>query len=334
MVRVAVDGMGGDLAPHAIVKGAEIAAKQKIAEIILVGDEKILSPLIKEKELINIIHAPTYVTMEESPSLALRKKKDSSIGVAMELLREKKADAVVSAGNSGATMAFAIFTLGRIKNVDRPAIATLHPNLKKGITVLLDAGGTVDCKPFHLAQFALMGDAFARSILNINSPKVGILSNGEEITKGNELTREAHALLEKLNLNYIGYVEGTDLYNGKVDVVVADGFVGNIALKISEGMVDVLLNFFKESVKKSLKGKIGYLLMKEIFDELSKKVDYAEYGGAPLLGVDGICIICHGKSNEKAIRNAIVLAKRFAESSLHELLKKNLEGVANGLFSH
>jgi len=325
MIKVAVDGMGGDTAPHAVVRGAEIAAEEGIAEVILVGDEKVLSPLVRKPELVKIVHSETYVRMEESPSLALRKKRDSSINTAMELVKEKKADAVVSAGNSGATMAFAIFTLGRIKNVDRPAIATLHPNLKGGITVLLDAGGTVDCKPFHLVQFALMGNAFARSVLHISSPKIGLLSNGEEITKGNELTREAHTLMEKLNLNYIGYVEGTDLYNGKTDVVVSDGFVGNIALKISEGVVDVLLNFFRESMSKSIKGRVGYFLLKDTFRELARRVDYAEYGGAPLLGVDGVCIICHGKSNERAIRNAIALAKRFAESSIHELLKKSME---------
>ncbi len=328
MVRVAVDGMGGDTAPHAVVKGAEIAAAEGIAEVILVGDEKLLTPLLKNPRSVKTVHAPTYVKMDESPSLALRRKKDSSIGVAMELVKEKKADAVVSAGNSGATMAFAIFTLGRIKNVDRPAIATLHPNIKKGTTVLLDAGGTVDCKPFHLAQFALMGNAFAKSILNINSPRIGILSNGEEITKGNELTREAHSLIEKMNLNYIGYVEGTDLYNGRVDVVVTDGFVGNIALKISEGIVEALFSFFKENINRSLIGKLGYLLLKNTFEELGRKVDYSEYGGAPLLGVDGICIICHGKSNAWAIRNAIALARRFAESSLHEVLKRSLEELS------
>ncbi|MCX7856905.1 MAG: phosphate acyltransferase PlsX [Deltaproteobacteria bacterium] len=329
MVRVAVDGMGGDTAPHAIVKGAEIAAREGIAKIILVGDEKRLRSLLETPESVEIVHAPSYVRMDESPSLALRKKKDSSINLAIELVREKKADAVVSAGNSGATMAFAIFTLGRIKNVDRPAIATLHPNLKGGITVLLDAGGTVDCKPIHLAQFALMGDSFARHILKITSPKIGLLSNGEEITKGNELTKEAHSIIENMNLNYIGYVEGTDLYNGKVDVVVADGFVGNIALKISEGVVDVLLTFFKQNITRNLRGKIGYFLLKDTFKELARKVDYAEYGGAPLLGVDGTCIICHGKSNERAIRNAIILAKKFAENSLHEVLKKSMEEYGN-----
>ncbi|MCS7281244.1 MAG: phosphate acyltransferase PlsX [Desulfobacterota bacterium] len=327
MVRVAVDGMGGDKAPHAIVKGAEIAAEEGIAEIILVGDERVISPLLKRQDLVKIVSAETYVRMDEPPSSALRKKKNSSINVAMELLKEKKVDALVSAGNSGATLAFAIFTLGRISNVDRPAIATLHPNLKNGITVLLDAGGTVDCKPVHLAQFALMGDAFAKAVLNVTSPKIGLLSNGEEITKGNELTKEAHSLIEKLNLNYVGYVEGNDLYNGKVDVVVSDGFVGNIALKISEGVVEALLGFMKERIEKSLKAKIGYILLKEVFRDLSKKVDYAEYGGAPLLGVEGTCIICHGKSDERAIRNAILLAKKFAESSLHEVLKRNMERV-------
>lgn len=325
MVRVAVDGMGGDTAPQAVVRGAEIAQKEGLAKIILVGDREALIPHLEDPDSIEIVHTGTYVKMDESPSLALRKKKDSSINVAMELVKDGKAEAVVSAGNSGATVAFAIFTLGRLKGVDRPGIATMHPNLKGGITLLIDAGGTVDCKPLHLAQFAVMGEAFSRHVLGVESPKVGILSNGEELTKGNELTRESHELLSKMRLNYVGYVEGNDLYNGKVDVVVTDGFVGNIALKISEGVVEVLLSYFKEGVRNSLKSRIGYLFLKDLFLNLAKKVDYAEYGGAPLLGVDGVCIISHGKSNEKAIRNAIALARKFAESSVHEILKKSLE---------
>lgn len=325
MVRVAVDGMGGDEAPHAVVRGAEIAQKEGLARVIIVGDREALVPHLKDPDSIEIVHTQTYVRMDESPSVALRKKKDSSINIAMELVREGKADAVVSAGNSGATMAFAIFTLGRLKSVDRPGIATMHPNLKGGLTVLIDAGGTVDCKPFHLAQFAIMGEAFSKHVLGVQSPRVGILSNGEELTKGNELTRESHELLSKMKLNYVGYVEGNDLYNGRVDVVVTDGFVGNIALKISEGVVEVLLNHFKEGIKRSIKNRVGYFFLKDFFLDLARKVDYAEYGGAPLLGVDGVCIISHGKSNEKAIRNAIALAKKFAESSVHEILKKSLE---------
>jgi glycerol-3-phosphate acyltransferase PlsX len=222
-------------------------------------------------------------------------------------------------------MAFAIFTLGRIPGVDRPAIATLHPRMGEGVSILLDAGGTVDCKPTHLTQFALMGNAFASTVLGIDSPKVGILSNGEEETKGNELTREAHTLIKEFGINYLGYVEGTDMYNGKTDVIVSDGFVGNIALKISEGVADFIFEFFREGIRKSLKARVGYLLLKDLFKEFQRKADYSETGGAPLLGVDGVCIICHGKSNEKAMRNAILLAKKFVEKGLKQSINEAMQ---------
>jgi glycerol-3-phosphate acyltransferase PlsX len=243
----------------------------------------------------------------------------------MELLKAKNVQAVVTAGNSGAAMAFAIFTLGRLPLVDRPAIATLHPNIKGSISILLDAGGNVDCKPTHLVQFAVMGNAFARCILGIDRPRIGLLSNAEEETKGNELTREAHAIIKTLNLNYIGYVEGTDMYNGNANVVVSDGFVGNVVVKVSEGVAETLNTFLKENTRKSFRRKMGYLLLKDTFEELARKMDYSEYGGAPLLGVDGICIICHGKSNERAIKNAIVLAKSFIEKNLNEAIKEGMQ---------
>lgn len=324
MTKIAVDGMGGDHAPQALVKGAELARKDGIADIVLLGDESVLKPLINHPNGIDIVHAPTFVEMNEPPSVALRKKRDSSMNRAFELLREKKVQGMVTAGNSGAAMAFAIFTLGRLPLVDRPAIATLNPNVKGEITILLDAGSNVDCKPGHLAQFAVMGDAFARSALGIDAPRIGILSNAEEVKKGNELTREAHDVLKKLDLNYIGYVEGMDMYKGKADVVVCDGFVGNVALKISEGVADVLLTFFKEHIGKSLKGKIGYLFMKDLFAEIGKKIDFSEYGGAPLLGVDGTCVICHGRSDEKAIRNAIAMAKKFIDKRSNESIKMKM----------
>nr|WP_198017572.1 phosphate acyltransferase PlsX [Syntrophorhabdus aromaticivorans] len=322
MIRIAVDGLGGDFAPQAIAKGAEQAAKEKIADIVLVGDEARLKSALQDPSGVEIVHAPEYVEMTESPSSALRKKKRSSLNKAFELLRARDVQGVVTAGNSGAAMAFAIFTLGRIGLVERPAIATLHPNLKEnGISLLLDAGGNVDCKPTHLAQFAIMGDAFARCALGIKAPRVGLLSNAEEETKGNELTREAHAMIKGLGLNYLGYVEGTDVYNGHTDVVVCDGFVGNIALKVSEGVAESVMRFLKENIEKGLKKKIGFLLMKEIFQEIAKKTDYSEYGGAPLLGVDGVCVICHGRSNERAIKNAINMAKNFVEKNLNESIK-------------
>jgi len=325
MVKIAVDGMGGDFAPNAVVLGAESACKEKIADVVLVGDENAIKPLINNIDGIEIVHTPVYVEMDESPSSALRRKRDSSINKAFELLKAKNVQAVVTAGNSGAAMAFAIFTLGRLPLVDRPAIATLHPNIKGSISILLDAGGNVDCKPTHLVQFAVMGNAFARCILGIGRPRIGLLSNAEEETKGNELTREVHAIIKTLNLNYIGYVEGTDMYNGNADVVISDGFVGNVVVKVSEGVAETLNTFLKENIRKSFRRKMGYLLLKDTFEELARKMDYSEYGGAPLLGVDGICIICHGKSNERAIKNAIVLAKSFIEKNLNEAIKEEMQ---------
>ncbi len=325
MVRIAVDGMGGDFAPQAIARGAEQALKEKIAEVVLVGDKSKLIPFLEDPDGIEIVHTDEYVEMTESPSAALRRKRGSSVNKAFELVRTGNAQGVVTAGNSGAAMAFAIFTLGRIGLVERPAIATLQPNVAKGtITVLLDGGGNVDCKPVHLAQFAIMGSAFAKSALDIETPRVGLLANAEEETKGNELTRDAHAMIKDLNLNYLGYIEGNHVHNGYADVVVCDGFVGNIALKITEGVAESLMSFLRESIEKSLKKKIGYLLMKEIFNELAKKTDYSEYGGAPLLGVDGVCIICHGRSNERAIMSAISMAAEFVKKNLNESIKDTM----------
>ncbi len=325
MVRIAVDAMGGDRAPQAVVEGAKQAIRENIAEAVLVGDENRMRAGNQDLAGIEIVHTPEFVEMTESPSTALRKKRGSSVNKCFELLRTGNVQGVVTAGNSGAAMAFAIFTLGRIGLVERPAIATLHPNVAKGtITVLLDGGGNVDCKPVHLAQFAIMGNAFARAALGIETPRIGLLSNAEEETKGNELTREAHALIKDLGLNYLGYIEGNHVHNGHVDVVVCDGFVGNIALKITEGVAESLMAFLKQNIEKNLKRKIGYLLMKEIFNDLAKKTDYSEYGGAPLLGVDGVCVICHGRSNERAIKNAIAMAKGFVERNLNESIRDTM----------
>ncbi len=325
MIRIAVDGMGGDFAPLEIVKGAQSVSRDGLASIVLVGDVEKMKPHLTDTVNLDMVHTPVCVEMNESPSNALRKKRDSSMNRAFELHKAGEVDAVVSAGNSGAAMAFAIFTLGRTPGVDRPAIATIHPRIGDGVSILLDAGGTVDCKPTHLAQFALMGNAFASSVLGIDSPRIGILSNGEEETKGNELTRDAHALIKEFGLNYLGYVEGTDMYNGRTDIVVSDGFVGNIALKISEGVADLIFEFFRNGIEKSLKAKIGYVLLKDIFKEFQKKADYSETGGAPLLGVDGVSIICHGKSNAKAMRNAILLAKKFVEKGLRESINETMQ---------
>ncbi|MBA4418393.1 MAG: phosphate acyltransferase PlsX [Syntrophus sp. (in: bacteria)] len=325
MVRIAVDGMGGDFAPHAVVKGAESVFRDKIAEIVLVGDEAILRPLIPDSS-IEIIHTPISVGMDESPSNALRKKGDCSINKAFELLKTGKVQGVVTAGNSGAAMGFAIFTLGRLPGVDRPAIATLHPNATGGTTVLVDSGGNVECKPTHLAQFAMMGDVFARCAFGLEAPKVGILSNATEETKGNELTRETHNILKSAGLGcYLGYVEGTDMHNGNADVVVTDGFVGNVSLKVTEGVAEMLMGFLKEKAREK-KGNdpVGYTIMAEVVTQIYQRFDYANIGGAPLLGVDGVSIICHGKSSEHAIRNAIVMAASFVDNNLNESIKETM----------
>ncbi|MGD0657902.1 MAG: phosphate acyltransferase PlsX [Syntrophorhabdales bacterium] len=329
MARIAVDAMGGDHAPLAVVRGVEAAVAEHVADVVLVGDEGVISPLLKSRSNIEIVHTPMVVTMDDSPSIALRRKRDSSMNKAFTLLKEGKVDGVVSAGNSGAAMAFAIFTLGRIPGVERPAILTVHPNVLGSLSALLDAGGNVDCRPSHLVQFALMGDVFAKRILAIETPRIGLLSNGEEETKGNELTRETHALLKTLPLNYRGYVEGNDLYNGKTDVVVTDGFVGNVALKVSEGIAELMVAFLKERVGKSTKSKMGYLLLSDVFSALAKTCDYSEYGGMPLVGVDGVCIICHGKSNERALKNAVIQAKSFVGKNLNGHIKDAMEAYAS-----
>ncbi len=329
MVRIAIDAMGGDHAPLAIVRGAEAAAAVGAGDLVLVGDENAIGPLLQSRSGIDIVHAPTSVEMKESPSTALRKKKDSSINVAFSLLKAGDVQAVVSAGNSGAFLAFAIFTLGRLPGVERPAILTIHPNVRGTKSILLDSGGTVDCRPSHLVQFAIMGDMFAKYALGVQNPRVGVLSNGEEATKGNELTRETHALLSGADLNYTGYLEGMDLYNGTADVVVTDGFVGNVALKVSEGVAEAILGILKEKIRASRRAKIGYLLLSPVFKALSRMVDYSEYGGAPLVGVDGVCIICHGKSNERAIRSAILQAKGFVGTNVNGHIKDAMREYAS-----
>jgi phosphate acyltransferase len=329
MLRIAVDAMGGDRAPLEIVRGAEAASSEKIAEIVLVGDESVISPLIEKPDGIEIVHTSISVDMKESPSIALRRKRDSSVNKALQLLKAGNVQGVVSAGNSGAVLAFAIFTLGRTEGVDRPAILTTHPNTKGTKSIMLDAGGTVDCRPSHLVQFAIMGSAFARHALGIDNPKVGLLSNGEEDTKGNELTREAHAILKRLDLNYRGYVEGTELYNGEADVVVTDGFVGNVALKISEGVAELILSLLKAYLaKEKAQNSEGSYILSEIIKDFAGMMDYSEYGGVPLIGVDGVCIICHGKSDSRAVKNAIAQATGFVGKNLNQHVKNAIQHYA------
>lgn len=334
-IVVAVDAMGGDNAPEVEVEGAVAAARQWNIPIVLVGDQTRLGEALSKYPLsgldITIQHASEVVGMHDSPSDAVRKKKDSSVRVAFDLLRRGEVHAVVSAGNSGATMAVGMFLLKRIPGIDRPAIATILPN-KKSQTVLLDGGANVDCKPLHLAQFGTMGAVYAKFMLGKDRPRVGVLSNGEEESKGNELARDAHKLLKNSTLNYTGFVEGRDVFSGDVDVVVCDGFVGNVVLKVSEGLSEAIGDMLKGEIKQRLLAKLGYLLARPAFRAFKKKVDYAEYGGAPLLGIQGTGMICHGGSNARAIKNAIHMARESVSQRINErlIIQLGLEGDGVG----
>jgi glycerol-3-phosphate acyltransferase PlsX len=326
-MKIAVDAMGGDFAPQTIVEGAVLASKKYGLKVVLVGDEdqvsKELSKYPTSKLPIYIHHAQNVVAMHDSPSVVLRRMKDTSIKVALDMAKEGQVNGVVSAGNSGAAMALAMYIFKKLEGVERPAIATIHPT-PKGSTVLIDSGGNVDCKPFHLVQFAIMGDAYAKYMLRKEEPRIGVLSNGEEEGKGNELTREVHDILLKTDINYVGYVEGRDLNSGAVDVIVCDGFVGNVALKISEGLWETIHNILKWEAQDNIRAKVAYFLMGRAIRRLEKKVDYSEQGGGPLLGINGNCVISHGHSNAKAVMNAILLASRLAKNKLNEHLMQEL----------
>ncbi|BAF59927.1 MAG: phosphate acyltransferase PlsX [Pelotomaculum sp.] len=328
-MKIAIDAMGGDYAPREIVKGALLAAEQYRLNIILVGDEEQLRAELGRSNaggLVNIVHAPEVIEMREHPAVAVRRKKNSSIVKATQLVRDGEASALVSAGSTGAAMAAALFGLGRIKGIDRPAIAGVLPN-EKGLTVLLDAGANVDCKPYHLLQFGVMGYLYAKKIFGITCPRVGLLSNGEEETKGNEVTLAAYHLLQKAGINFVGNIEGRDLFNGNVDVAVCDGFVGNVVLKAGEGLAGALFKIMKEEISKSWLAKIGTVMAEPALKGFKSRLDYAEYGGAPLLGVNGISIICHGSSTAKAVKNAIRVARESVENRLLEDIRSSIESI-------
>lgn len=322
---VAVDAMGGDNSPCHEVDGAVKAARRWQIPVVLVGQSEIVAEELSKHDTqgldIRIEHASEVVGMQDSASDAVRKKKDSSIRVSFNMLKEGRANAVVSTGNSGATMAAGMFVLKRIPGIDRPAIATLVPNLEDQ-TLVLDVGGNVDCKPPHLVQFALMGSVYVAQMLGKATPRIGLLSNGSEESKGNELTREANQILKRTSLNYVGYTEGRDIYNANVDVVVCDGFVGNVVLKVSEGLAEAIGAILREEFSSRFLSKLGYLLARPALKAFKKKVDYAEYGGAPLLGVQGTAMICHGSSNPQAIMNAIKMAH---DSETHQVISKMSE---------
>ena len=335
MVTIAVDAMGGDHHPRPEVEGALQAAKTLGVRVVLVGREDVVRNDLDRHSgwrnlPIEIRHASEQITMEESAGKAVRSKKDSSIRVASRLVRDHIAQGVVSAGNTGAVMATAKLVQGMLPGVDRPALASAFPTLSGRAAVMLDVGANVDCTAKMLGQFAVMGNAYSRVIFRTPRPRVGLLSIGEEEHKGNALTHEAQPLLKSLqHLNFIGNVEGRDVYTGAVDVIVCDGFVGNVALKVSEGLVDVVRQLLKQSLKASVTRQVGAYLARGAFNEFKKRVDYSEYGGAPLLGLNGICIICHGRSNAKAIRNAIRVAKEFAEGNINERIATELDGWAS-----
>ena len=329
-IVVAVDAMGGDNAPAVEVEGAVGAARKWGMSIVLVGDSDRITNELSKFDVsglhISIHHASEVVGMHDSASDAIRRKKDSSIRVAYDLVKAGDAHAVVSAGNSGATMAAGMFVAKRINGIERPAIATIMPNLE-GQTLILDVGGNVDCKAIHLEHFAVMGDVYARQLMGMNAPRVGLLSNGAEEKKGNDLTRETHLRLQQYPFNYIGYVEGRDIYSGAVDVVVCDGFVGNVVLKVSEGLADSISQMLRKELKSRFLAKLGYLLARPAFRAFKKKVDYAEYGGAPLLGIQGTSIICHGGSNVKALTNAIGQAANSVDKEMISELVQQLNSL-------
>ncbi|HEX9778931.1 MAG TPA: phosphate acyltransferase PlsX [Geopsychrobacteraceae bacterium] len=326
-IKIAVDVMGGDNAPATEIAGAVLACRQWGSHVILVGDSGLIEKNLAAHQLaglnLEVHHASEVVGMDDSASDAVRKKKDSSIRVAFDLVKNGQADAVVSTGNSGATMAAGMFVLKRVAGIDRPAIATVMPN-QVDRTVVLDMGANVDCKAQNLQQFAIMGSLYAEHVLGKTAPRVGLLSNGTEEKKGTDLTREAHHLLKKTDLNYVGYVEGADVYNGTTDVIVCDGFVGNVLLKVSEGLAVAIASMLKKEIENRFLARLGYLLSLQAFKAFKKRVDPAEYGGAPLLGLDGTGIICHGSSSPVAISVAIRQAEEFARIRIEEKLAQFL----------
>lgn len=335
-MRVAVDAMGGDFAPLEIVRGAEAASKEWDLEVILVGDEEKISAVLDSPPSLPVVHAPETIAMDESPVLAVRRKPEASIVKAVQLVKEGRADAVVSAGHTGATFAAGFLHLGRISGIDRPALLSVIPN-EKSQTVLLDVGANVDCKPGQLFQFGIMGALYAQKVLGVAQPRVGLLSIGEEASKGNELTLGAYPLFDRAPFRFVGNVEGGDLFNGRVDVVVCDGFTGNIVLKTGEGLAFTLENAIKKEVAGNWMAGMFLLMSMFALRSIRRRFDCTEYGGAPLLGVNGVVVVSHGSSRAKAVKNAVRVAGEAARndlvgaiaSGITEVLTKEAE-TANG----
>jgi len=327
LTNIALDAMGADKAPEPEIRGAILACRTLPVQMYLVGPQERIRPLLHEyldgeRLPIHIIHASEHIGMNEKAASAVRSKRDSSMRVGMRLVRDKKVSGFFTAGNTGAGMATAKMVLGALPGVDRPALAVVVPTSAGSPCILLDVGANVDCKPQNLEQFAVMGEMYARSVLKISRPRVGLLSIGEEEGKGNELTAETSPLLKQLPINFIGNVEGRDIYNGHADVVVCDGFVGNVALKTSEGLTKLVRDMLKQSLNTTVTAQVGALLSRKAFNAFKKRLDPSEYGGAPLLGVRGVCIIGHGSSNERAIYNGIRVAAEFAQAGINERIER------------
>ncbi len=337
---IAVDALGSDRSPKPEVEGAILAARHYDVKVLLVGKEDVIRAEMAHHPSarhlpIEIVHASEVIGMQEKAAQAVRSKRDSSMRVGLRLVREGKADGFVTAGNTGAAMATAKMVLGALPGVDRPALAAVFPTVAGTAAILLDVGANVDCKPQNLEQFAIMGDMYFRTIFagrfpTSANPRVGLLSIGEEESKGNELTRESFKLLKQLQMNFVGNVEGRDLYNGNLDVIVCDGFVGNVALKVSEGLVETVRGILKESLQATITRQVGYLLSRKAFEDFKKRLDYSEYGGAPLLGIKGVAIVGHGSSNANAIKNAIRVASEFATTGLNQKIERHLQAPRDG----
>src|SRR5262250_2717442 len=329
-MRIAVDAMGGDHAPQVNVDGAVAAFREFGISSLLVGRAEILTPLLEDAGFhgpeIEVVNAADVVTMADPATAAVRRKRDSSIRVAANCVRDGRAGGLVSAGNTGAAMVSAKMVIGTIENVDRPALATVLPNLT-GHCLLLDVGANPDAKTEHFKEFAVMGSIYAQLAFGKRSPSVGLMSIGEEDTKGSERSKEAFKTLKETGLNFIGNVEGRDVFNGKVDVIVTDGFTGNVILKVSEALAEMVENLLREEIKRTLQASVGFLLSRSAFRRFKSRLDYSEYGGAPLLGVKGCVITCHGRSSAKAVKNAIRIAAEFSRQNLAQKIQGSIEDL-------
>jgi glycerol-3-phosphate acyltransferase PlsX len=328
MLKIAVDAMGGDFAPRSEVEGAVEAARDFGVGVILVGrsediEEELRKHAARGGPRIEVADAREVITMDDPVATAVRRKKNSSIRVAAQLVKAGDAQALVSAGSTGAVMMTAKLVMGTLPQVDRPALAAVPTITGRG-TVILDVGANAECKPIHLYQFAVMGALYSSVIVGVSNPRVGLLSIGEEEIKGNDLTKETFKLLKGSSLNFIGNVEGRDMYTGQADVIVCDGFTGNVALKVSEGVIETMMKLLKEELQGSLQSKAGAMLTRPAFQRFKQRLDYAEYGGAPLIGVKGVTVICHGRSSSKAIRNAIGVARDYCLGQMNERIEAEI----------